>query len=696
MNGKQINLQPGDPPWLISYYAGMRNIIRAVVQLNPEMYELAKQSKNNHYNLEGSTINHLLCGLENKALMAAFDYLNGKGIEVAVLVFDGLMIYKNDVTDIAGILQGCSSSVNQVLEGCDIEFTIKEMDEGYDIPSTTRPTNQPVDINLLLQKGVYPYEYMDSFDRFQETELPPIGKFYSSLSDEIISKKDYQHAQEVWKTFNCENLGDYHDLYLKTDVTLLADVFQTFRRTCMNAYKLDPLNYYTAPGLSWDALLKYTAIELVLLTDYDQHLFIEKGMCGGISMASKRHAKANNPGVPGYDPSEEHNHIMYYDANNLYGWAMSQPLPYSGFKCVDKPPTEPGKGCILEVDLEYPAELHESHNDYPLAPERLKVKKEWLSGYQVNPLEDDNILNTVNLVPNLMDKTKYVLHYRNLQLYLSLGMKLKKIHRILEFNEAPWIEPYIRMNTEFRKKSRSAFEKDFYKLMNNSVFGKTMENLRKRVDIKVVRTCGNPKEKEQIRKIIAKPNYDRAVIFSEELSALHSHKTRLKLNKPVYVGMCVLDLSKHLMYDWYYNTFKRKYGSQSTLLYTDTDSLLLDLKTPDVYADMQSMKTHYDFSDYPKDHQLFSEQNKKTIGKFKDECSGTPIAKYVGLRPKMYSILRADERLIKKAKGVKKYVITKQINFENYKDALFNHKTNSHEMNMLRSQKHQIYGLTIK
>ena len=452
MNGKQINLQPGDSPWLINYYAGMRNIIRAVVQLNPELYELAKQSKHNHYNLEGSTINHLLCGLENKALMAAFDYLNGKGIEVAALVFDGLMIYKNDVTDIAGILQGCSSSVNQVLEGCDIEFTIKEMDEGYVIPSTTRPTNQPVDINLLLQKGVYPYEYMDSFDRFQETELPPIGKFYSSLSDESISKKDYQHAQEVWKTFNCENLGDYHDLYLKTDVTLLADVFQTFRRTCMNAYKLDPLNYYTAPGLSWDALLKYTAIELELLTDYDQHLFIEKGMRGGISMASKRHAKANNPGVPGYDPSEEHNHIMYYDANNLYGWAMSQPLPYSGFKWVDKPPTEPGKGCILEVDLEYPAELHESHNDYPLAPERLKVKKEWLSGYQANLLEDVNILNTEKLVPNLMDKTYYVLHYRNLQLYLSLGMKLKKIHRILEFNEAPWMEPYIRMNTEIRKK----------------------------------------------------------------------------------------------------------------------------------------------------------------------------------------------------------------------------------------------------
>ena len=232
-----------------------------------------------------------------------------------------------------------------------------------------------------------------------------------------------------------------------------------------------------------------------------------------------------------------------------------------------------------------------------------------------------------------MDKTKYVLHYRNLQLYLSFGMKLKKIHRILEINETPWMEPYIRMNTELRKKSKSAFEKDFYKLMNSSVFGKTLENLRKRVDIKVVLTYGSPKEKEQIRKIIAKPNYDRAVIFSKELLILHSHKTRLKLNKPVYVGMCVLDLSKHLMYDWYYNTLKQKYGSNCTLFYTNTDSLLVNLKTQDVYADMGSMKSHYDVSDYPQVHPLHSDQNKKVIGKLKDECRSTPKVEYVGLRP---------------------------------------------------------------
>ena len=429
--------------------------------------------------------------------------------------------------------------------------------------------------DIILRKGVYPYEYIDSLDRFNETQLPPIDKFYSKLSDEKINDVDYEHAQKVWNEFNCKTIGDYHDLYLKTDVVLLADVFQTFRKTCMDSYKLDPLHYYTAPCLSWDALLKHTNIDLELLTDMDMHLFIEKGMRGGISMVSKRHAKANNPHTADYNPENENNYIMYYDANNLYGWAMSQSLPYSDFKWktrnkdgkFDK--RQKGNGWILEVDLEYPKHLHKLHNDYPLAPEKLAVKEEWLSSYQTDLLENKSMINITKLVPNLMDKKKYVVHYKTLQLYLSLGMKVKKVHRILEFNEKPWMEPYIRLNTELRKKAKSAFEKKFYKLMNNSVFGKTMENLRKRVDIKLVRTDGT--ENEKIRKIKAKPNFNRRVKFSDELSAIHVNKTKLTLNKPIYVGFSVLDLSKHLMYDWYYNKLKKKYGENCTLLYTDTD-----------------------------------------------------------------------------------------------------------------------------
>ena len=561
--------------------------------------------------------------------------------------------------------------------------------------------NDPNKQKLLLRKGVYPYEYMDGWNCFNEG-LPPKESFYSKLNDEQITDADYEHAKMIWKTFECKNMGDYHDLYLRTDVLLLADVYEKYRETCLKQYKLDPAHYYTSPGLSWDALLKKTKINLELLTDCDMHLMIEKGLRGGISMVSERFCKANNPYVDAYDASKPNNYIMYLDANNLYGWSMSQSLPTGGFKWVENSRfakifedlnagifTEDQKksGYILEVDLEYPTHLHEAHNSYPLAPENISVPAVWYSEYQRNLTSKDSV---PKLVPNLRFKEKYVIHYRTLQLYLQLGLKLTNIHRVIEFNQSPWMEPYIRMNTELRKKATSDFEKDLYKLMNNSVFGKTMENLRKRVNVKLVRAC----ETEKMRKLIANPSFGRQVIFDDDLAALHMHKTKLKMNRPVYVGMCVLDLSKHLMYDFFYNKLKTQYKSKCNLLYTDTDSLLMNVETEDFYKDMESNLDLYDTSDYPKNHTLHCMTNKKVLGKMKDECSGIPIVEYVGLRPKMYSILTGESE-IRKAKGVKKYVVKKELRHSLYKEVLFHKKTTTHNMNMIRSEKHQIYSMTV-
>ena len=154
------------------------------------------------------------------------------------------------------------------------------------------------------------------------------------MTDSHISDEDYKHWQAVWEAFSCTTLGDYHDLYLRTDVLLLADVFENFRRMCLHQYKLDPAHYYTSPGLSWDALLKHTGVQLELLSDVDMHLFIEKGLRGGISMINGRFARANNPMMKDYDETKENSCMMYLDANNLYGWAMSQALPTRGFEWV--------------------------------------------------------------------------------------------------------------------------------------------------------------------------------------------------------------------------------------------------------------------------------------------------------------------------------------------------------------------------
>ena len=385
---------------------------------------------------------------------------------------------------------------------------------------------------------------MTDISRFNETQLPPKEAFHSRLNDSDISDEDYDHAERVWSEFEIKNMGDYHDLYLKSDVLLLADVFEEFRNVCLENYDLDPAWYYTAPGLAWDAALKESVAELDLLIDVDMLLMIERGIRGGISMISNRYEIANNKYMGGeYDETKPTKYIEYLDANNLYGWAMCQPLPVRNFEWMIEEEMENWENtpCILEVDLEYPEELHDLHNDYPLAPENVRV-----GGVE-------------KLIPNLNHRFRYVIHHRNLKLYLSLGMKLTKIHRGIKFVEEPWLRSYIEKNTELRKRSKNAFEKDFFKLMNNSVFGKTMENIRKRVDVKLVNN------RRSAEKLSAKPNFKRLTIFDENLIAIHMKRTKLVFDKPVYCGMSILDISKTLMYNFHYGYMKKKYGTRAKL-----------------------------------------------------------------------------------------------------------------------------------
>ena len=315
----------------------------------------------------------------------------------------------------------------------------------------------PKQAEILKQKGFYPYEYMNTEEKINDTKLPPREAFYSKLSGRGIKEKDYNHSWNVWKTFKMKTFKEYHELYNITDVFLLTDVFENFRDICLKIYGLDPVYYFTAPGLAWDACLKMTNIDLELLSDPNMLLMFEKGIRGGISIISNRYGEANNKYM-GYrfNKNKPSKYLMYLDANNLYGCAMSMKLTTHGFKWLTGGEMEKlynnqvvqvweKNPCILEVDLEYPENLHDLHNDYPFCPERVECK---------NGVE--------KLIPNLRDKTKYVIHYKNLIQCLKAGMKLKKIHRGIKFIESDWMKPYIEKNTNLRAKAKNNFEKDFF------------------------------------------------------------------------------------------------------------------------------------------------------------------------------------------------------------------------------------------
>ena len=550
--------------------------------------------------------------------------------------------------------------------------------------------------NLMKRKGIYPYDYMDSFQKFNDTQLPIKKDFFSVLYNQHITHEQYNHAQTVWNNFNLKTMGDYHDLYLKSDTLLLADVFENFRKTCLQYYKLDPCHYFSSPGLSWDAMLKMTEVELELINDIDMFQFIEKGLRGGTSYIANRFSEANNKYMENFNENKPSKYIMNLDANNLYGWAMSQCLPTGQFKWLTKEQMkktnlayfleDDDEGIILEVDLEYPEELHDLHNDYPLAPEKIKVNKNMLSEYCKKISEKFNISSgQVNkLITSLNRKEKYVLHYRNLQLYLSLGLKLKKVHRVLQFNQSPWLKKYIDFNTKKRAVSKTEFEKDFFKLMNNAVFGKTMENLRKRVDVRLVTS------KEKFLKLSSKPSYVSSKIFNENLVAVHKIKETLLMNRPAFVGACILDLSKTFMYDFHYNYIKSKYGDKAKLLFTDTDSLTYEIETADPYIDFFHDKDKFDNSNYDKNSPYYFDENKKVIGKFKDEAAGIPVTEFVGLRSKMYSYTMDNKQTKRTAKGITKNVIQNNLSHDNYKKVLLDNDQIHHSMKTIRSVKHQL------
>ena len=406
---------------------------------------------------------------------------------------------------------------------------------------------------------------------------------------------------------------------------------------------------------------------------------IEEGIRGGICHAVHRYAKANNKYMKNYDKSKESSYIQYLDGNNLYGAAMSEKLPINGFKWVndisginekfvksyDKKNSD--KGYILEVDVDYPSKLQIYHSDMPFSPERMKIDK------------------TQKLVCNLRDKKKYVVYISILKQALNNGLKLKKVRRLIKFNQEAWLKKYVDINTELRKKASDDFEKDFFKLMNNAVFGKTMENVRKHRNIQLVKTD------HKRNKLVSEPNYHTMKLISENLSIIEMKKVKVKV-KAIYLGLSILEISKIIMHEFWYDYMKRKYGDMVKLCYMDTDSLVMNIKTKDFYKDIaQDVEERFDISNYGVDRPLPKGKNKKVIGLMKDELGGGIITEFVALRPKTYSYMTDEFIEMKKAKSTKKCVIKKMLKFEDYKKCLFDNEPMLKSQQRFKSENHEVY-----
>lgn len=364
---------------------------------------------------------------------------------------------------------------------------------------------------------------------------------------------------------------------------------------------------------------------------------------------------------------------------------MTQHLPRSNFEWVSinikeilNTPDDYKYGYLIEVDLEYPEKLHDQHNDYPLCPEHMK------------PPQSNH--KNKKLILNLYNKSNYILHYRTLKLVLQNGMRLKKLGRVLKFRQSDWLKPYIILNTNERTKATNEFEKNFFKLMSNAIYGKTLENVRERVDIKLRNMWLG---RYGVKNLIVKPNFKKRVIFNENLIAIEMLRTNICISKPIIVGVCVLEISKLCMYDFHYNFILKKFDYEKCKLqYTDTDSFIYNIQCDDIYAFLKENANRFDTSDYSTNNKYGIELlNKKIPGLMKDECNGNCIVEFVGLRSKMYSIRVDGANTIKRAKGVKQNVINKKIDFDSYFKCLIEKINFVDAQCTIKSKLHKVYSI---
>jgi hypothetical protein len=555
-------------------------------------------------------------------------------------------------------------------------------------------------LKLILQKLPFPYSFLSGYDCLKAKMLPDRSFFKSDLDESEITQLEYKKAQRIWQIFKCKNFKDFLLLYNEIDVLQLAEIMTHFRETSFKNYSIDPFFYYSLPGYSWDCFLRQSKVKLELISDSSQFLFFESAIRGGLVDASIRYMKANHKYLSSYDSSKPDLYILLLDASALYSSSMCFHLPYSTYRWLSdheiksfqeniiNMKTDGEFGYFVECDLVIPLELHDIFQYYPLLPTKEYYPDNKLSPYMLRIKNKQNIkrAKVEKLITSLNPKYEYKVHFKLLQLYLKLGVRLVKVHKVLSFKQKPFLKNFIMDIIQKRQGSKNDFEKNLFKLFSNSIYGQTARNKRKERNIKIITDANKAK------KINKNPLLQDFTIYEENLVSAELKRKTVCLNRPMQLAATILDLSKYIMYSFVYITLKSIFPEpgQVKIGYYDTDSVLMAIKTPDVYKIISENKSLFDLSNYHPDHFCFSNENRMKLFTFKDETAGKPIKEAVMLRPKTYSLLIEGDKCISRAKGVPKKVMSK-FTHSHYRKILFYESKNQVNYKRIISKNHKVF-----
>ena len=554
---------------------------------------------------------------------------------------------------------------------------------------------------LLKNKLAYPYEFYKTLEDYEKPVdiLLEAGSkaYFSKTANKIPDHKEIDRTNQIINLFNIKNGRELTQLYNKADVILLADIFEKFINVSKTEFGINPLYHISLPGTTWSNGLKYAKIELELIENVDLFKMFESGIRGGISgIFGDRYIESDNNTV-----------ILHVDMNNLYGFAMLFHLPTGNFQIYENDSiTESfinkvlnthdcsNIGYVLIVDLIYPDNIKYKTKNFPLCPENKTIDPvnytQYMKEHEPMPHRP-----TSKLICDQTNKEFYIVHYRNLKFYLRMGMIIKKVHKIVSFDQSPWLKPYIDYNTQKRTQASSDFEKDYHKNLICSFFGKTMEDVRNRIKVEFVK---NTDEKTILR-------YQSRLDFNWIHKSYQDYDTYtfkanvITMEKPIYLGFCILELSKLLMYETYYDKLQKYFGIDGIQIhYQDTDAFIMSLASKNIVYDLSKLQEQYnlfDFSNLNKEHILFSNDFKKIPGYLKLETpKSIYIDKFVCLRSKCYAYISQLDGYENKFKGIVKGY-KKEISFDQYYNCLMNQKYNntckqfcirSHDHNMFLQQ----------